>query len=73
MTTGINRADLIDIVTYALRHKAKVALPGKSATGERYDLLRYRIAAEKIIDHMELAGVVFDRAPPRRPHSIPAG
>jgi hypothetical protein len=36
MTTGIDRTEFVELVAFALRHKAKIDLPHKSATDERW-------------------------------------
>jgi hypothetical protein len=59
-----DRADIVTIVEFALRHKAKITLPNRGPNGERYSNLAYRAAAEKIVEHMHRAGVTFRRNHP---------
>lgn len=58
------RADIVTIVEFALRHKAKVALPDRDPNGEGFSGLAYRAAAAKIVEHMHRTGVTFGRNHP---------
>jgi hypothetical protein len=53
------RADIVTIVEFALRHKARVAVPDRGPNGEGFSGLAYRAAAEKIVEHMHRTGVTF--------------
>jgi hypothetical protein len=53
------RADIVTIVEFALRHKARVDVPDRGPNGEGFSGLAYRAAAEKIVEHMHLTGVTF--------------
>jgi hypothetical protein len=57
-------ADIVTIVEFALRHKARVAVPDRDPNGEGFSGLAYRAAAEKIVEHMHRTGVTFGRNHP---------